>query len=96
MDKANDARRVAEAARVIEKHHMLPREFAKEFAKRGLNIEDYVIELDRGRHSLKPDGIHSGLENWNKRWREFLEKYPKAKKEEILEFLQRLRDEFGI
>lgn len=96
LDKANDARRAAEAARVIEKHHLLPREFADRFAKAGLNIEDYVIELERGKHRLKPDGIHTGPDNWNKRWREFFRKYPEAKREQILEFLQHLRAEFGI
>ncbi|MBC7352009.1 MAG: DUF2380 domain-containing protein, partial [Thermogutta sp.] len=66
------------------------------FAKRGLDIEDYVIELEHGKHRLRPDEIHTGPENWNKRWREFFDEHPEAKKEEILEFLQRLRAEFGI
>jgi len=47
-------------------------------------------------HRLKPDGIHTGTENWNKQWEKFFDKHPKAGKEEILDYLEVLKKKYGI
>ena len=88
----------AEFAKVIERHHLLPRQFAKHFRKAGIeNIDDYVIELPRGLHRLTDyNGIHTGPRNWNKRWKEFFEENPNAKLEDVFKHLKRLIDEFEI
>ena len=83
---------------VTELHHLLPqaREFAQFFKRAGLNIEDYKIPLDQAIHRLKPNGVHTGPENWNKIWREFMQNNPNASKEEILKQLEWMRSKFGI
>jgi len=88
--------------KAIERHHLLPREFEKGFSRAGIgNIDDFVIELDRARHRLKPNGIHTNAGgNWNRRWRQFFEDF-KARgvnpgRDDIMSYLARLRSEFGI
>jgi RHS repeat-associated protein len=80
-----------------EGHHLLPQQFKPQFERAGLDIEKFKIPLDKAKHRLKPDGVHTkGGGNWNKRWEEFFDKYPNANKKQILEFLDKLRLEFGI
>jgi hypothetical protein len=62
-----------------------------------LNIEDYVIMLDKAKHRLKPGGIHTNSGgNWNRVWREFFKQNPNAEAPEILEQLAKMRKEFGL
>ena len=60
---------------VLEMHHLLPRTFINYFERAGLNIEEYKIPLERVLHRLKPCGIHTGAENWNKVWMDFFRGY---------------------
>ena len=55
----------------LEEHHNLPRQFATKFNACGLDIEDYVTYLARNLHRLRPGGLHTGSENWNKIWRRY-------------------------
>jgi RHS repeat-associated protein len=83
----------------VEYHHLLPqaKKFRKFFEAAGLDIEQFKIPLDKAKHRLKPNGVHTiDGGNWNKRWDEFFEANPFATKEEILEFMNKLRTEFGI
>ena len=86
------------AAEELEGHHLLPREFEEKFAKAGLNIEEYVIDLNKARHRLKPDGLHTGkgAENWNGAWREFFRKHPNASRKQILGQLCQMKKDFGL
>ena len=81
-----------------EMHHLLPQaKGLKEFFTRaGLDIEKFKIPLDTATHRLKPNGVHTGTENWNKIWNEFIEANPNATKQEILDQLAKMRQEFGI
>jgi hypothetical protein len=82
---------------VIEQHHQLPREFAKRFKDAGLNIDDFIIPLDKAKHRLRPGGIHTnGGGNWNRVWREFLDANKNAEAPEILEQLAKMRKQFGL
>jgi hypothetical protein len=54
----------------LEPHHNLPRAF-REFGACGLDIEDYVTYVARDLHRLRPNGLHTGSENWNKIWRRY-------------------------
>lgn len=38
------------------RHHLFPRQYRKWFRTRGVNIDDYTIELDRGSH----EAMHYG------------------------------------
>jgi len=83
----------------IEMHHLLPQaKRFQAFCKRaGLDIEDFKIPLDKAKHRLKPDGIHTnGGGNWNKVWDSFIEVNPTASASEILKQMERMRQQFGI
>ncbi len=85
-------------AQVIERHHLLPREFRPYFERVGLNIDspEFIVELPRDLHRLKPYGLHTGLENWNKMWLEFFIKNPNATKEKILQHLDWMMRRYGL
>ena len=55
----------------FEGHHNLPRQFETKFNACGLDIEDYVTYLARDLHRLRPGGLHTGSESWNKIWRRY-------------------------
>ncbi len=80
----------------IEKHHLLPREFRAFFERAGLNIEEYIMELPIKQHRLKPGGLHTGTENWNKAWKEFFSRFPNATRYEILSELSRLKMKYKL
>ena len=83
-------------ATVIEDMHLLPRQFADKFERVGLDIKDYTIPMERGAHRLKPDGLHTGSENWNKVWRDFFNEHKNPSKQEILDHLAKMRKDFGL
>jgi len=88
-----------EAARsAIEMHHLLPK--AKEFApflkRAGLDVEKLKIPMSKAGHRLKPGGLHTGPENWNKMWREFFRENRKPSRKEILEQLEYMKRKFRI
>jgi hypothetical protein len=84
------------AANAIEQHHLLPNQFAQQFADAGLNPENFKIPLTAAQHRLLPDGIHTGPsgESWNGVWKSFLKSNPSA--DQILDQLAAMRAEFGI
>jgi len=55
----------------LEWHHHLPRQFW-EILPNDIDPESdaYVSWLLRELHRLKPQGMHTGDQNWNKRWAE--------------------------
>ena len=80
---------------------MLPQatKLAKFFGAAGLDIEEYVIPLQKGMHRLKEfNGVHTGqgVNNWNGAWKAFQKANPEAKADAILGELVRLRNLFGI
>ena len=95
----NAARRAAKVAGTVL-HHLLPqsKRLAPFFKRAGLNIEDFKIPLDKATHRLLPDGIHTGPsgESWNGVWNQFFENNPGATRQEILDQLAKMRNDFGI
>jgi hypothetical protein len=80
-------------------HHLLPqaKRFQQYFKRAGLDIEDFKIPLDKARHTLKPDGIHTNSGgNWNKVWDGFFQANPNATRQEILDQMAAMRQNFGI
>ncbi|MCE5268914.1 MAG: DUF2380 domain-containing protein, partial [Planctomycetaceae bacterium] len=90
------AARAAKAAAFVEKHHLLPVQFAEKFAKVGLDIEKYVIEIGKGAHRLKPDGLHTGTASWNKMWAEFFAQHPNYTRQEVLDQLAKMKKLFDL
>jgi hypothetical protein len=79
----------------FEPHHNLPRQLRKEFNGCGLDIEDYVTYVGRDLHRLRPNGLHTGSESWNKIWRRYFanrqtSKPSEEQADEILEQLIRM------
>jgi hypothetical protein len=68
------------------------------FERAGLDIEDYKIPLNKAAHRLRPNGIHTGpyAESWNGVWDQFFKANPNASKQEILDQLEKMRNDFGI
>lgn len=81
---------------IIEQHHLLPQQFKNQFQKAGLDIEKYKIPLDKADHRLKPDGLHTGSNNWYKQWSNFFGQYPNATKPEILNQLDKMQKAAGL
>jgi RHS repeat-associated protein len=95
-DAVDAAKAGSRVCKTIHKHHLLPKQFRDFFRKRGLDIEKYKIPLPDVKHTKKPHGIHTGPDNWNRRWKDWIEQNPNAKKCDVLKFLKKLRKEFGI
>ena len=102
--KATQAAKVAKggskgirAARsAIEIHHLLPRQFKRQFARVGLDIEKFKIPMSKAGHRLKPGGLHTGPENWNRMWDQFFKETKNPSKKQILNQLEYMRGRFGI
>jgi hypothetical protein len=75
-------------------HHELIVKHKGYFARAGLDIEDYKVPTTAGKHILKPDGIHTGVDNWTKMWDMYVKANSEPVKEDILNYLQYLRDNF--
>ncbi len=61
-----------------------------------MDIDQFVIELPRGPHRLKPDGIHSGVANWKRRWATFFEQHRTPTRTDIMNQLVRMRRDFDL
>lgn len=93
IDKAID---VAKEGAKFERHHLLPQQFREQFTKAGLNIEEFTVNLPKELHRLKPGGLHTGSRNWNKQWRKFFQENPNATKSEILQHLEKMKNDFNL
>lgn len=60
----------------VEYHHIFPRQFREEFARQGINVDDFTIALTKKDHR----GIGKGLQyvptNWNDEWNQWLQTNP--------------------
>lgn len=87
------------AARVMHKHHVLPQQFRRWFASRGINnIHDYTVQISRTAHLR---GVHGrGLGNmpgrWNQRWQDFITANPNARPSEIFHHAEGMLKRFGL
>jgi hypothetical protein len=83
---------------IIEKHHQLPREFAAQFRRAGIdNLDDYIVELDKALHRINPGGLHTNSGgNWNRVWREFFARNKTPTRQQILDQLAKMRKDFGL
>jgi hypothetical protein len=53
--------------------------------------------LSRDDHRLLPDGVHTGPDNWNRQWADWIEQFGEtANRQDVLEQLARMRQAFGI
>jgi hypothetical protein len=95
---AGIARRVDKVAGVanVESHHLFPQQFKSQFERAGIDIEQHKVDLSRSQHRLKPDGLHTGTDNWNANWRQFFQQNPSATRGQIFQQLLEMKQKFGI
>jgi hypothetical protein len=74
----------------IEIHHNAPRGQRESFERAGLDIEKYTTYLKRNDHRLRPGGLHTGQDHWNRQWRDFFSKNRNAKADKIHEQLLKM------
>ncbi len=79
---------------VGEVHHGLPEQFSSWFMKKGLDVNsgEFYYDLPKDVHRLKSgNGIHTNSsplgKNWNAVWEEYIDRYPGATREDVLEQL---------
>jgi hypothetical protein len=71
----------------IERHHNLPTEHQPYFKSAQLDPERFTTYVPTMNHRLKPDGLHTGENHWNKQWTDFIVEHRKANPVEIHEHL---------
>jgi hypothetical protein len=59
----------------LERHHLTPLEFAARFRACGIEPHDYIAYLPAVAHRLRPDGLHTGPNNWNSVWRRYFQEH---------------------
>ena len=80
----------------LERHHLLPKQFENYFKRADLEIEEYTVDLSRSDHRLKPDGLHTGPDNWNSVWKKFIDDNPVPDKDRILQQLDKMMRSAGL
>ncbi len=88
----------------IHKHHLFPQAQRDWFAKRGIDIDQHTIPLERGTHLAGTHGKGGfvGPGNvqlpgkWNQRWNDFIKNNPNATAKETYQYGGKLMDEFGF
>jgi hypothetical protein len=59
---------------ITHDHHIFPQTLRDEFARIGINIDDYTITIPASRH-IGPRGVHIVLD-WNDQWHVFFDEIP--------------------
>jgi uncharacterized lipoprotein (TIGR02269 family) len=84
-----------ERSKPYEKHHIFPRAFREWFARRGINIDEYVILLEVEKHRSIHRGANGGP--WNEAWWKFIQKHKEGvTREEIHRYAGQLIYEFQL
>lgn len=78
-----------------ERHHLFPQAFQDYFARKGINVHDYVFAIDAEVHARIHRGKNGGP--WNAEWRAFIERtLGEAPKHEHLEHAGALIQKFFL
>ena len=82
----------------VAKHHIFPNQFRKFFESRGIDIDEYTVELSRTSHlkGVHGRGLGSMPGRWNPRWAKFIQEHPDATAKDIYQFGGKLLDEYGL
>ena len=84
------------AGEKLEKHHLLPLQFEPYFSKAGLSVEDYTVGLPKDLHRLKPGGLHTGPDNWNKQWDMFRRQFENPSGKQVEQHLNWMMKRYGL
>jgi hypothetical protein len=88
----------AAAGTKIHRHHLFPQKFRDFFQGKGIDIDQHTVALPErdhlsGVHGRGNEGMPGG---WNARWQQFINEKPNAEPNEIFQFMNNLKSEFGI
>ncbi|MEM9645846.1 MAG: polymorphic toxin-type HINT domain-containing protein, partial [Planctomycetota bacterium] len=88
---------------LIEEHHLLPNasEFKQAFKDLDIEIDDFMIGVEKVLHRGKGVGLHSAaykewLGEWNGRWTKFLSDPANHDRAKVFEFAAKLTKEYGL
>lgn len=79
-------------------HHVIPRELLKNprvrglLEKRGIDIDDFCVQLSEGEHSAIHSAIDRQGRNYNQKWADFFERSPDATPAQIINFAEKMRE----
>ena len=85
-----------------QSHHYLPKQYKKWFESKGINIEDYTLKINAYLHRLIHGNVKYGpwlrqlYTDWNSRWEQFIRDNPNATQKQIIDFMNKLADEFHL
>ena len=90
---------LTQGAKALHKHHVLPQQYRKWFASRGINnIDNFAVEISQSTHLR---GVHGrGLGNlpgkWNQQWSNFIKANPNATPSQIFHHAEGLLKRYGL
>jgi hypothetical protein len=93
LDQEIVALRAAQGLSFLENHHNFPREFQDYFRWFGIEPEEHKMFMTATEHRLKPDGLHTGPDDWNELWRRFIAKDPYPTDELAMRYLNQIMKE---
>lgn len=97
---ANGGGQLLLTAGKLHKHHVLPQQFRKWFAQRGIsNIDDYAVQIGQRTHLKGVHGKGLGAKlpgGWNTQWSDFIKSNPKASPSEIFNHAEGLLKRYGL
>ncbi|RKH73323.1 DUF2380 domain-containing protein [Corallococcus interemptor] len=83
------------ARRPKERHHIFPQAFEKRFARRGIDVHQWVIAIDAELHHKIHRGEAGGP--WNQEWEEWLQlKRDRARQVEYFEQASAMIQKYGL
>lgn len=86
----------AKGKKGFEKHHSFPEQLVQYFERAGINIEDYLMHMWVSEHRLKPNGLHTGSNHWNKEWKNFSAQHPNATQDQVYEQGYKMLEDRGL
>ena len=78
-----------------EEHHVFPQKYKNYFQSKGINIDEYVVRIDREEHKVA-HGKGNFFENWNSHWGKWIEQNPNASSQSVFEQAGKMMDEYGL
>jgi Predicted lipoprotein of unknown function (DUF2380) len=68
----------------LEDHHNFPTKFEQDFLDAGIDPEQHKMYVEEYEHRRKPDGLHTGDDNWNALWKRYIRDHDNLTREDFL------------
>jgi RHS repeat-associated protein len=79
-------------------HHVFPQEFADFFKAKGINIHEFILELDYTVHKVAHGnwGYLTEFTDWNKAWAKWIAEHADASPRQVMNQMKKMMKEYGI